>query len=46
VRSFSTTELTLKTRRKHEVNADGELVTTTPAHFRVRPRAVKVFVPR
>ena len=45
VRSFSTTELTLKTRRKHEVNADGELVTTTPAHFRVRPRAVKVFVP-
>jgi len=45
VRAFSTTELTLKTRRRHEVNADGELVTSTPAHFRVRPRAVTVFVP-
>ena len=46
VRAFSTTELTLKTRRRHEVNADGELVTTTPAHFRVRPRAITVFVPQ
>lgn len=46
VRSFSTTQLTLKTRRVHEVNADGELVTTTPAHFHVRPRAVEVFVPQ
>lgn len=46
VRAFSTTELTLRTRRRHEVNADGELVTTTPAHFRVRPRAVTVFVPQ
>jgi YegS/Rv2252/BmrU family lipid kinase len=45
VRAFPTTELTLRTRRKHEVNADGELVTTTPAHFRIRPRAVAVFVP-
>ncbi len=45
VRAFSTTELTLRTRRRHEVNADGELVTVTPAHFRVHPRAVEVFVP-
>jgi YegS/Rv2252/BmrU family lipid kinase len=45
VRAFPTTELTLRTRRKHEVNADGELVTATPAHFRVRPGAVEVFVP-
>ena len=45
VRAFSTTELTLRTRRRHDVNADGELVTSTPAHFRVHPRAVTVFVP-
>lgn len=46
VRTFSTTELTLRTRRRHEVNADGELVTSTPARFRVRRKAVQVFVPR
>jgi YegS/Rv2252/BmrU family lipid kinase len=45
VRAFPTTELTLRTRRTHEVNADGELVTTTPAHFRIRPGAIEVFVP-
>jgi diacylglycerol kinase (ATP) len=45
VRAFESTELTLRTKRRHEVNADGELVTTTPAHFRVRPGAVTVFVP-
>ena len=46
VRAFSATELTVRTRRVHEVNADGELVTTTPARFRVRRQAVRVFVPR
>ncbi len=46
VRAFESTELTLRTKRRHEVNADGELVTTTPAHFRVRPGAVTVFMPR
>jgi len=46
VRAFNTTELSVWTRRRHEVNADGELVTSTPARFRVRPRAVNVFVPR
>jgi diacylglycerol kinase (ATP) len=45
VRTFATTELTLRTRRPHDVNADGELVTTTPAHFRVRRGAVSAFVP-
>jgi YegS/Rv2252/BmrU family lipid kinase len=45
VRAFESTELTLRTRRRHEVNADGELVTTTPAHFRVHAEAVRVFVP-
>jgi diacylglycerol kinase (ATP) len=46
VRAFHTTELSLWTRRRHDVNADGELVTTTPARFTVRPRAVRVFVPQ
>jgi YegS/Rv2252/BmrU family lipid kinase len=44
VRAFRTTELTLVTRRRHDINADGELVTTTPARFSVRPAAIKVFV--
>src|SRR3546814_18848741 len=44
VRAFGTTELTLRTPREHEVNADGELVTTTPAFFRIRRAAVTVFV--
>jgi len=45
VRAFATTELTLRTRRPHDVNADGELVTTTPARFTIRRAAVEVFVP-
>jgi diacylglycerol kinase family enzyme len=27
------------------VNADGEIVTSTPAHFRISPGAVTVFAP-
>jgi YegS/Rv2252/BmrU family lipid kinase len=45
VRAFGTTGLTLRTRREHEVNADGELVTETPAEFSIRRQAVTVFVP-
>ncbi|MCX5493447.1 lipid kinase [Kaistia dalseonensis] len=45
VRAFDTTELTIQTRRRHEVNADGELVTTTPARFTLLRRAVTVFAP-
>lgn len=45
VRAFGTTELKLTTRRPHDINADGELVTSTPAHFRLFPKAVEVFVP-
>jgi diacylglycerol kinase family enzyme len=33
------------TRRPRSVNADGELITKTPAHFRVHPAALRVFVP-
>jgi YegS/Rv2252/BmrU family lipid kinase len=45
VRAFGTTALTLSARRPHDVNADGELVTKTPATFRIRRAAVTVFAP-
>lgn len=45
VRAFGTTALKLTTRRPHDINADGELVTTTPAEFRILPHAIEVFTP-
>jgi len=38
-------EFDIETRRPRPVNADGDIVTETPAHFVVRPAAVEVFVP-
>lgn len=35
----------IRTRRPRPVNADGELVTRTPAVFQILPRAIEVFVP-
>jgi len=35
----------LTTRRPMPINTDGELTVTTPAEFRVVPRALEVFVP-
>ncbi|CCE07768.1 conserved hypothetical protein [Bradyrhizobium sp. STM 3843] len=35
----------VRTRKPRPINADGELVTFTPARFSVRPKAVSVFVP-
>ncbi|WP_456308182.1 lipid kinase [Roseicella aquatilis] len=45
VRAFRTTELELRTRRQRPVNTDGELTTHTPAVFRLRPAALRVFAP-
>lgn len=45
VRAFTTSALTIKTRRSRSVNTDGELTTATPATFRVRRKAVRVFAP-
>ena len=39
------TEFDIRTRRPRSINADGDIVTQTPAHFRVLPDAVEVFVP-
>lgn len=46
VRAFGTgSDITVRTRRPHDVNADGELVTKTPAHFAIDRLAVEVFAP-
>jgi diacylglycerol kinase (ATP) len=45
VRAFQTTEVTIRTSRRRPVNTDGELSTHTPAHFRIRPKAIRVFAP-
>ena len=45
VRAFMTTEVTIRTNRARPVNTDGELTTYTPAHFRIRPKSVRVLVP-
>lgn len=35
----------IRTRRPRSINVDGEIVTQTPAQFRVRRNAIKVYVP-
>ena len=45
VRAFRTTALSLRTRRPRPVNTDGELTTHSPAEFRLRPAALRVFAP-
>jgi YegS/Rv2252/BmrU family lipid kinase len=45
VRVFTTSEVTIRTRRGRSVNTDGELTSATPAVFKVIPAAVRVFAP-
>lgn len=45
VRTARCIEFDVETNRPQSVNADGEIVTSTPAHFKVHPKAVKVFAP-
>ncbi len=45
VRTMRGTAFDVSTRRPRSVNADGELITRTPAHFRVHPAALRVFLP-
>lgn len=45
VRTERCTSFEIETRRPRPVNTDGELVTFTPAHFRVLPKAIEVFAP-
>jgi diacylglycerol kinase (ATP) len=39
-------EITIYTRRPHDINTDGEITTTTPAHFRLIPQAIEIMVPQ
>ncbi len=46
VRAVRAKEFDIRTRKPKAVNADGEIVTHTPAHFSIRPAAVTVFAPK
>jgi diacylglycerol kinase (ATP) len=45
VRAFRTTALELHTRKPRPINTDGELTAWTPAVFRLRPAALRIFAP-
>jgi YegS/Rv2252/BmrU family lipid kinase len=45
VRTAKSTEFDIRTQEPKAINTDGDIVTQTPAHFRIRPRAVRVFAP-
>ena len=45
VRTLEGKEFEIYTRKPHPINADGEIVTHTPAKFCLIPKAVTVFVP-
>lgn len=45
VRTLEGKEFEIYTRKPHPINADGEIVTYTPAKFRLIPKALTVFVP-
>lgn len=38
-------EVIVRTRSSHDVDLDGDLLTTTPVSFSVRPAAIEIFVP-
>lgn len=42
---LSARELTIVTKRKFHIDVDGDIKTTTPATFRVLPKAIKLIVP-
>ena len=45
VRTFRTTEFTVRTRRVRPINTDGELTTQTPGRFRVLRKVIQVYAP-
>ncbi len=45
IRMLRGQEITIRTRRQRSVNADGEIVTRTPATFRILQNAVTVYTP-
>ena len=45
VRAMRGQEIEVYTRKRRPINTDGEITAYTPAHFRVIPQALAVFVP-
>ncbi len=45
IRTLSGQRFSIRTHRPRSINADGEIVTKTPAVFKVLPGAVEVFTP-
>ncbi|WP_186417357.1 lipid kinase [Bosea sp. CS1GBMeth4] len=45
VRTAKCVEFDIETRKPMPVNTDGEIVTATPARFKVHPRAISIFAP-
>jgi len=45
VRTAKCVEFDIETRKPMPVNTDGEIVTATPAHFKVHPKAISIFAP-
>lgn len=41
----TTRNIVVRTRSRHDVDLDGDLLTTTPVTFSVRPAAIEIFVP-
>lgn len=46
VKNLRGREFKITTRHSRQATADGEIVSSTPLHFRLVPRALDVFVPR
>ena len=42
---LSARELRIETRRKFSIDVDGDIKTTTPAIFRVLPKALRLIIP-
>lgn len=45
VRTARCVEFDIETKRPMPINTDGEIVTATPAHFKVHPKAIAIFAP-
>lgn len=45
VRTAKCIEFDIETKKPMPVNTDGEIVTATPAHFKVHPKAIAIFAP-
>jgi diacylglycerol kinase (ATP) len=45
IRTLNAQEIRIVTRKPYAIDTDGELTTMTPAHFKILPKAIAVYVP-